>query len=157
MKGSRARVVFDCNILLQALAFPEGPAGRCLLLVEQGMVELFVSSATLDELKTVLAYEEVRTISPNLTALNIAAFLKRLEFRATRVRRVRHVIEHPRDPADEPYLDLAVAASADYLISRDKDLLSLMTSHTIASKEFRQRAHPLKILDPVEFLKIMKD
>lgn len=46
---------------------------------------------------------------------------------------------YDRDPKDRPYMDLAVAAEANYLITRDKDLLSLMTSHTVAAKEFRQR------------------
>jgi predicted nucleic acid-binding protein len=83
--------------------------------------------------------------------------MKRLEFRATRVRTVRHVVEYPRDPTDEPYLDLAVAVKADYLVTRDKDLLSLMTSHSIVAKQIRQRTRPLKILNPVHFFGEMRN
>jgi predicted nucleic acid-binding protein len=36
------------------------------------------------------------------------------------------------------YINLAVAAGADFIISRDKDLLDLMTSHADECKEFRQ-------------------
>ena len=34
-------------------------------------------------------------------------------------------------------MDLAVAGEADFLVTRDKDLLSLMTAHTVVAKEFR--------------------
>jgi predicted nucleic acid-binding protein len=65
---------------------------------------------------------------------------------------VPHVLDVPRDPDDEPYLDLAAAVEADYLVTRDQDLLSLNTDHSIEAKQFRQRLPKLSILDPVEFL-----
>lgn len=54
---------------------------------------------------------------------------------------------------DEKYLNLAVAVQAAYLVSRDKDLLDLMTGHSDEGKDFRRRFRPLKIIEPVEFLK----
>jgi predicted nucleic acid-binding protein len=54
---------------------------------------------------------------------------------------------------DEPYINLAVEAEADYIISRDKDLLDLMTGYTEECKDFRRRFRPLKVIAPVEFLK----
>lgn len=121
-------------------------------LAETGIIELFVSRATLAELKRVLAYQEVRAISPNMTPERTSAFLKRLAYRATLVRRVRHLMDFPRDPKDEPYIDLAATANADFLITRDKDLLSLMAGHSLLHKQFRQQTHPLEVLDPVAFL-----
>lgn len=53
----------------------------------------------------------------------------------------------PRDPKDEPYLNLAVAAQATFLVSRDLDLLDL-----IKDAAFRQRHPDLNILDPPAFL-----
>jgi putative PIN family toxin of toxin-antitoxin system len=47
----------------------------------------------------------------------------------------------PRDPKDEPYLNLALAVGAQYLVSRDKDLLDLMNDGS-----FRQRYPDLTIL-----------
>jgi uncharacterized protein len=155
--SSRPRAVFDCNILLQAAAFRDGPAGLCLRLVEQGSVALFVSKATLAELTRVFSYEEVQEFAPHLTPRDIESFFRRLEYRATRARTVRHLIEDPRDPTDEKYLDLAVAVDADYLVTRDKDLLSLRTSHSVVAKQIRQRTHPLKILTPVSFLREIED
>ena len=58
------------------------------------------------------------------------------------------------DPKDEPYINLAIAADADYIVSRDKDLLDLMTGHTKECKEFRRKFRSLKVIEPQEFLKI---
>lgn len=149
----RPRVVLDCNTFIQALAFEDGPAAEVLSLVESGEFELFISKATMGELRRVLKYPEVLAISPAMTALRVGAFLERLTFRATWRRRVRRAFHFGRDPRDEAYLDLAFAARADYLVSRDKDLLSLMTDHSVFAKQFRQATHPLKILDPPTFLK----
>ena len=152
----RIRAVFDCNLLIQAIAFENGPAAKCLRLVESGRVELFVSRSTLGELCRVLTYEEILAISPNMTQQRLGAFLQRLTFRATLVRRVRHVMNLPRDPNDEPYIDLAVAARAHYLVTSDRDLLTLMAGYSQVCKQFRQRTRPLRIVDPVAFLRAIR-
>lgn len=151
-RPGRLRVVFDCNTFVQAVAFDDGPAAECLRAMESGRFELFVSRETLAELRRVLTYERVLAISPRLTPQRVAAFLDRLTFRATVVRRVRHFMDYPRDPKDEPYIDLAATAGADYLVTRDKDLLSFMESHSEAAKRFRQKTRPLRVVDPVTFL-----
>jgi hypothetical protein len=38
-------------------------------------------------------------------------------------------------------------------MSRDRDLLDLMTGHTDDCKEFRQRFRTLKVIQPVDLLK----
>jgi len=116
--------------------------------VESGRVELFLSRPILAELRRVLRYNEVLAISPNMTSERIGAFSQRLEFRATLVRRIRHTMDYPRDPKDEPYIDLAATAKADYLVSRDKDLLVLMTGHSAECKRFRQITRPLRVVTP---------
>ena len=44
-----------------------------------------------------------------------------------------------RDPDDEPYLNLAIAVSADYLVTRDNDMLDLMHDAAFAA-QFLSRA-----------------
>ena len=66
------------------------------------------------------------------------------------------VCDCPRDPGDEPYIDLAAAVQADYLVTRDNDLLSLATDHTTEAKQFRQRFPFLRIVSPGEFLSAMQ-
>jgi predicted nucleic acid-binding protein len=50
-------------------------------------------------------------------------------------------------------LNLAIEAAADYLITRDNDLLDLMKWETEEGREFQKRFRSLKIIDPVRFLK----
>ena len=55
-------------------------------------------------------------------------------------------------PDDEPYISLAVAGQAQYLVTRDRDLLDLAEQATPEAREL-QRVHPgLKILAPLMFL-----
>ena len=61
-----------------------------------------------------------------------------------------------RDPKDEIIIDLAVEAEADYIVSRDKDLLDLMNGFTDDCKEFRQRFRFLTAVEPLEFLRIVE-
>jgi predicted nucleic acid-binding protein len=58
------------------------------------------------------------------------------------------VYEYPRDPKDEPYINLAIAAGADYITSRDNDLLDLMHD-----ADFTCRFPGIKVLDPVSLLR----
>jgi uncharacterized protein len=143
----RSRVVFDCNVLIQAAARPDGPAAECLRLLDRNRITVYVSRATIRELRAVFEYPVVRRAFPGLTDAQIARFIDRLIYKA--------VLDYPRARQDEPYIDLAAAAKADYLVSRDKDLLSLMTGHSAICKEFRRRTHPLQVVDPVGFLRIL--
>lgn len=45
-------------------------------------------------------------------------------------------------------MNLAIAAAADYLVTRDQDLLDLMTGHAAECKNFRQRFRNVKVVDP---------
>jgi predicted nucleic acid-binding protein len=73
--------------------------------------------------------------------------------KAVILRDVPPAVSLQRDPKDECYLNLALAASAHYLLSRDKDLLDLMKDETTAGQAFRQQFPQLQILDPVAFLR----
>jgi predicted nucleic acid-binding protein len=61
--------------------------------------------------------------------------------------------ELPRDPDDEPYLNLALEAGAQFLVTRDRDLLDLRRWDTSEGRDFQSRFPQLKILDPVTFIK----
>lgn len=152
MTHDRPRVVFDCNVLLQAALSDSGPAAECLRQLDSNRITAYVSRATVKELRAVLAYPAVREKNPDLTDEQAAAFIDRLLFKAVLVRRVRHILDYPRATQDEPHIDLAAAAKADYLVTRDKDLLSLMTGHSAVCWQFRQKTRPLKVIDPVAFL-----
>jgi putative PIN family toxin of toxin-antitoxin system len=152
MNPRRPDVIFDCNVFLQAVSRVNGPAAQALRLVEQNAVTLHVSRVILRELRRVLAYPEVRRKNPLLTDDVIDGFLVRISFRGVLHRIVPHVFDYSRAKQDEPYIDLASATAADFLVSRDKDILSLGTGHTIEAKQFRRRFPNLRVVNPVEFL-----
>jgi putative PIN family toxin of toxin-antitoxin system len=149
----RFGVVLDCNVLLQAAARRTSPAAACLRLAEEGFIRLYLSEEILTEIADVLNRSKVRARFPELTDEIIEGFLDQLRSAAEIVRRVPKRFTYKRDADDEPYINLAVEAGADYLVSRDKDLLDLMTGYTDECKEFRQRFRPLKVIEPVAFLK----
>ena len=64
--------------------------------------------------------------------------------------------EFPRDPDDEPYLNLAIAAGDEFLVTRDRDILDLMDGNTKEGRDFQSRFPRLTILNPVEFLKALE-
>ncbi|MEK6299179.1 MAG: putative toxin-antitoxin system toxin component, PIN family [Acidobacteriota bacterium] len=79
-----------------------------------------------------------------------------LLYRGKLFRQVRRHYEYPRDPHDEAYLNLAIEAHADFLVTRDNDLLDLMKWETEDGREFQKRFRGLKIVDPIGFLKVIE-
>jgi predicted nucleic acid-binding protein len=63
--------------------------------------------------------------------------------------------ELPRDPDDEPYLNAAIEFGAQFLVTRDRDLLDLMNWETQTGRDFQSRFPQLKIHDPVELLRTL--
>jgi uncharacterized protein len=148
------RVVYDCGVFLQAALRRTAPAGACLDLVDQGAVELVVSTPVLAEIQEVLERPELKPRRQGrLTASMVAEILCWLREHATLVDPVPERFHYPRDPDDEPYLNLAIAARADYLVSRDRDLLDLQEPGSEAGQALRQLCPQLVILDPVELLR----
>ena len=145
MPEHRPRVVFDCMIFLQAAARRASPSGACLALSEQGLLELYVSPAILDEVQDVISRPKIRAKFLQLTDDVVAEFIARIERIAVRVDEVGASITLVRDPKDEPYLNLSAACQAEYLVSRDRDLLE--GADAIATK-----SPNLRIVDPVAFL-----
>jgi putative PIN family toxin of toxin-antitoxin system len=144
------RAVFDCMVYLQAVLNEDGPAFACFRLVDDDQVTLCVSAPVLAEARDVLTRPSLQVKFPRLAPERVETFLQRVEAKAVAVIEVPEAFSHPRDPDDEPYINLALAAGAKYLVSRDKDLLDLMND-----PDFRSRFPHLTILDPVEFLRIL--
>jgi putative PIN family toxin of toxin-antitoxin system len=156
VKKDKPPVVFDCMIFLQGLVKERGMAVDCLELVENERIKLFVSEEILAEIKDVLTRPKLQARFSLLTEARVERLLEILNQKADLIKNVPEVFSYSRDPKDEKYVNLAVVAQADYIISRDHDLLDLMTDFTAEAKEFRQRFRPLKIIEPSEFLQIIK-
>lgn len=146
-----ARVVFDCMVFLQGAARSASPARACFEIVDEGLVTLCVSPAVLAEVRDVLSRPELVKRFPALSAEWVTAFVTSLADKALVVPDVPNAFVLPRDPKDEPYINLAVATQAEFLVSRDRDLLDLMTD-----ADFRRRFPTLKIVDPETFLRTIR-
>lgn len=153
----KIRAVFDCNTFLQAAINEESLAGNCYRLIEEGTVELFVSQEVLEEIEDVINRPHIRERFDSLNYERIEKFLNSIKELAVIVTDVPKVFSLPRDVDDEIYINLAVEAEADFIVTRDKDLIDLMTSYDIESKKFRQKFRPLKIIQPLEFLRIVEE
>jgi putative PIN family toxin of toxin-antitoxin system len=147
------RVVYDCMVFLQGAARETGPAAACLRLAEAGLVQLYLSPGVLAEVRDVLTRPRIRKKFPALTPESVEAFLARVSKNAVILTDVPAAVTIERDPKDEKYLNLAAAAGANYLVSRDKDLLDLGDLSPAELAPLRERCPGLRILDPVAFLR----
>ena len=149
--------VFDCNVFVQSLLNPKGLAAQCMELARDRRVTLFISRETIDEFRDVIFRPNIFSKLPDLNTSQIEAFINEILNISNLVRPVAKSFRLERDPKDEKYIDLAVATSSNYLISWDNDLLDLMTAHSDEAKEFRQKFRHLKVVEPIEFLRIIRE
>src|SRR3954470_11841875 len=108
--------VYDCMLFLQAASRPDRVHGTFRLLAD-GTVTLCMSPAVLAEIRDVLTRPELRAKFPALTPEHVEVFLDHVLASARLIDPVAEVFTLPRDPKDEPYVNLAVAAGARYLVT----------------------------------------
>jgi putative PIN family toxin of toxin-antitoxin system len=146
------RAVFDCMVFLQGAARPNGPARACFRLIDEGKGILCISNEILVEVRDVLTRPKAQKKFPLLTPEWVEDFVSDVERKAITFADVPKVFSLERDPKDEPYINLAIATGAKFLVSRDKDMLDLMQDD-----DFRTSYPALLILGPAEFLRAMAD
>ena len=149
-------VIFDTVTLVQSTINPKGVARKCLAYFEQGKISVAISRDTLAEVKDVLSRPYLRQRYEHITDELVTVLVELLSYRGIYVRHVGKHFTYPRDPDDEPYLNLAIEVSADYLISRDHDMLDLMDWHKEEGRAFQKRFRFLKVVTPEEFLRVME-
>lgn len=117
------RVVLDTNLVLSALVFSNGRLAALRHAWQSGgrYVPL-VSKATTAELIRVLAYPKFKLSDVEQQEL-LADYLPWCA--TVRISSPLPVTPDCRDSFDLPFLQLAVAGKADYLVSGDRDLLIL--------------------------------
>jgi putative PIN family toxin of toxin-antitoxin system len=150
------RVIFDCNIYLQAAASSGGPAFACLEMAEQGLFSLVISADILSEVREVLNRVSVQKKIPKLTSAVANRFLVRVTEAADLVSPVLAAITFYRDPKDEPYLNLALAAGASIIVTRDNDMLDLALDESAEGTLLRNAIPGFRVLDPASFLREMR-
>ena len=132
MKGIGA--VFDCMVFVQAVA-SRGPAYRCFERVTAIKAPLWMSKDTFAELQHVLNRSDLRRKLPGLTEERVQALLHHLGHLANHVDPVPRTLPFPPDPKDEPYINLAIEARAEVLLTRDIAILALRQIERASCRE----------------------
>ena len=153
MKAQSVRAVYDCNIFVQALINPVGPAGKCVETALSVQLTLFVSEFILEEIRE--SHQKLPR-KYGVTAQQTDALAAAIAKVAQSIANVPAVFSYARDPDDAHYVNLALAAQAKLIVSRDRDLLDLMNERSIDGAEFKRRFPTLQIADPVAFLAQLK-
>lgn len=122
----RHRLVIDTNVWLDWLVFDDPSVAPIAAAVARGDAEIRMSAECLDELSRVLGYDLGKwTLSAE--AREAALDRCRTLVRMTEVPDPPPDPVMPRcgDPDDRMFLRLAWACGADYLVTKDDDLLSI--------------------------------
>ena len=130
------RAVYDCNVILSGIGW-NGSARECLKLVAERRVFLYVTDELLTEYESVIPEtlaEEVPEVNPHPKLAWIKSKARLVEASPMGKRR-------SRDAKDDVYLAAAMGASAEYIVTYDKDLLDL------------DRPFGIEIVRPAEFLR----
>jgi len=128
--SASVRVVLDTNVVLSALVFGGGAAGRVRRAWQQGAILPLASSATVQELVRVLAYPKFRLSQAEQGEL-LADYLPYTE--TVRIPQPPPQVPECSDVLDEPFMHLAVAGNAQVLVSGDRDLLAIAAEFERAS------------------------
>ena len=115
------RLVIDTNVVVSALVFQQGQLAWLRHAWQAGTVRPLVSQATVQELLRVLSYPKFKLSHEELNEL-LADYLPFAEVVA--VPAATTLVSGP-DPDDQKFLELALAANADALVTGDADLLGL--------------------------------
>ena len=121
------RIVHDTSVLVSALAFPSRSLSWLPLAWENRTVTPLASGSTLAELDRALRYPRL-----HLSGYRIVALLDYyLTFCQTMAVSQPPVIPACRDPEDSKFLELALSAQADALVTGDHDLLIIADEFAI--------------------------
>ena len=143
LRRDKFKVVFDTGVILQGALSDTGPAGRCLRLLDDAAVEAYINPALRSEYETVLTRDSLRMRFSALTQQRIDTALLRFDTEAKMVALPSpSSVQFPRDPKDEPSLNIAFHTQADFIVTRDNDLLDIANFRTT------------RLVDPVTFLRL---
>jgi putative PIN family toxin of toxin-antitoxin system len=132
------RVVLDTGVIVSGLLRKTGPPGSLLKLLRDGKYRVVFSAEMLVELIEVLSRPKFRN-KYHIGPADIRAVIHLLRLRGELVAPVIHV-EICRDVKDNKFLDVALAARVEAVVSGDQDLLEL------------KQIDKIPIIRPIDFL-----
>jgi putative PIN family toxin of toxin-antitoxin system len=133
------RAVYDCNVILSGIGW-NGSARKCLKLMAERRVFLFVTDELLAEYEAVIP----ETLAEEVPEVDSHPKLAWIRSKARLVEASPLGKRRSRDVKDDIYLAAALGATAEYIVTYDKDLLDL------------DRPFGIEVVRPAEFLRRMK-
>lgn len=131
------KVVLDANVFVSFLISHQPPISTILDLWARGELVICYSTEILDELEAALKYPKIRKLVSNSETESLINAVKVLGILIIPTK----TVEICRDKKDNKYLEVCLESASKFLISGDKDLLTL--------GEFEGT----KIVSPLEYLK----
>jgi len=135
--GEEKKVVIDTNIFISGFGWDAKPE-EVLKLLKQKRIINYISLEILNELKRVVSYPKLK-FSDQLQN----RILEFVFFYSEVIEPTEHISHITKDPEDNKFLECAIAARAEFLISGD--------SHLISIAEYRA----VKIVDAATLLNII--
>jgi putative PIN family toxin of toxin-antitoxin system len=132
------RVVIDTNVIVSALLFG-GTPGELISLWKNNLIRPLVSKKIIGEYIKVLSYPKFKLTENEIHYLIYSEILPFFDVIPSGSK--ERIV--PDDPTDDKFIECAVSGKADYVISGDRHLLSLVICNDI------------KMVDPSQFIKIL--
>ncbi len=137
------RLVLDTNVWLDWLAFGDPSVAAIKAAGAEGRAEVFIDAECEAELERALGYDLGRKFTLHATAqagclAECRRVARRIERAAPEAERAR--LPACRDPDDQKFMEAALAACADFLVTKDHRLLDLA-----------RRGTSFRIVPPGEF------
>ena len=143
--GVTPRLVLDTHVWLDWLVFEDSSSVRIRNAVGTGRAVVYIDAVCEEELVRVLARGFAkRTLDAPAQAAVLATcrrLAKRIDSSAPEAARAG--LPRCGDPDDQKFLEAALAANAQFLITKDRKLLALA----------RKPGMPFKIVTPAQFLR----
>lgn len=117
------RLVLDTNVWLDLVVFNDPGVRAIRTAVDEGRAEIFIDAACEAELERVLTYEFGKHRIPADAAAQCRSLCKRIGAVLSEPERAR--LPRCTDPEDQKFIEAAIAAQADVLVTKDRSLLGM--------------------------------
>ena len=138
------RAVIDSTVLVSAFLTEGGVSAELLRYAREGVFLVFLSEEILAETEHTLSYSRLRA-RYTYTDEEVTDFLDRLRLAVELITDLPQLTGIVRDPNDDMIIATAQRAQAAYIVTRDKDLLSL------------EMYEEITILTPETFIAILRE
>jgi putative PIN family toxin of toxin-antitoxin system len=138
------RAVIDSTVLVSAFLTEGGISAELLRYAREGIFVVALSEELLTETEHTLSYSRIRA-SYTYSDEDVTDFFNRLRLAAELITDLPKLTGIVRDPNDDMIIATAQRVEAAYIVTRDKDLLSLEMYENIT------------ILTPEAFMAILRE